>query len=237
MSIASMMPSSHLILCRPLLLLPSIFPSTRGFSVSRLFTIRSQTDTVNSILDNYSYFLPSPQTSNIWEPTVHTLSCWPCFLLHWENKSNLWVEFHKLLPPSHPTIYSPTLYLLLHLPCDQLPVKAAPLHPHIRSHSLSWPQRHLSSRFPVFSISPSLLRHICCSCAHLKKINSLVLRIWKLLRKYILKVLTTRKKNSVTMFDVRQSSPHCGDHFPKYTNIESEKLNQDIWNSIMLYVN
>ena len=32
MSIVSMMPSNHLILCRPLLLLPSIFPSIRVFS-------------------------------------------------------------------------------------------------------------------------------------------------------------------------------------------------------------
>ena len=32
MSIASVMPSNHLILCRPLLLLPSIFPSIRVFS-------------------------------------------------------------------------------------------------------------------------------------------------------------------------------------------------------------
>ena len=33
MSIESVMPSNHLILCRPLLLLPSIFPSIRVFSV------------------------------------------------------------------------------------------------------------------------------------------------------------------------------------------------------------
>ena len=32
MSVESVMPSSHLILCRPLLLLPSIFPSIRVFS-------------------------------------------------------------------------------------------------------------------------------------------------------------------------------------------------------------
>ena len=32
MSIESVMPSSHLILCHPLLLLPSIFPSIRVFS-------------------------------------------------------------------------------------------------------------------------------------------------------------------------------------------------------------
>ena len=32
MSIESVMPSNHLILCRPLLLMPSIFPSIRAFS-------------------------------------------------------------------------------------------------------------------------------------------------------------------------------------------------------------
>ena len=32
MSIESVMPSNHLILCCPLLLLPSVFPSMRGFS-------------------------------------------------------------------------------------------------------------------------------------------------------------------------------------------------------------
>ena len=38
--IASVMPSSHLILCHPLLLLPSIFPSTRGFSNESALCIR-----------------------------------------------------------------------------------------------------------------------------------------------------------------------------------------------------
>ena len=36
----SVMPSSHLILCRPLLLLPSIFPSTRVFSNESALRIR-----------------------------------------------------------------------------------------------------------------------------------------------------------------------------------------------------
>ena len=35
-----MMPSNHLILCRPLLLLPSIFPSIRDFSNESAFCIR-----------------------------------------------------------------------------------------------------------------------------------------------------------------------------------------------------
>ena len=40
MSIESVMPSSHLILCRPLLLLPSIFPSVRVFSNELFLRIR-----------------------------------------------------------------------------------------------------------------------------------------------------------------------------------------------------
>ena len=40
MSIESVMPSNHLILCRPLLLLPSIFPSTGVFSNESVLCIR-----------------------------------------------------------------------------------------------------------------------------------------------------------------------------------------------------
>ena len=42
MSTESEMPSNHLILCRPLLLLPSIFPSIRVFPMSRLFASGGQ---------------------------------------------------------------------------------------------------------------------------------------------------------------------------------------------------
>ena len=40
MSIESVMPSNHLILCRPLLLPPSIFPSIRAFSKESVLHIR-----------------------------------------------------------------------------------------------------------------------------------------------------------------------------------------------------
>ena len=40
MFLESMMPSNHLILCRPLLLLPSIFPSIRVFSNESALRIR-----------------------------------------------------------------------------------------------------------------------------------------------------------------------------------------------------
>ena len=43
MSIESVMPSNHLILCRPLLLLPSIFPSIRVFSGGQRVGISAST--------------------------------------------------------------------------------------------------------------------------------------------------------------------------------------------------
>ena len=40
MSVESVMPSNHLVLCHPLLLLPSIFPSNRVFSSESVLHIR-----------------------------------------------------------------------------------------------------------------------------------------------------------------------------------------------------
>ena len=42
LSVESVMRSNHLILCLPLLLLPSVCPSIRVFSVSQVFTARGQ---------------------------------------------------------------------------------------------------------------------------------------------------------------------------------------------------
>ena len=42
MSIELVMPSNHLILCHPLLLLPSIFPSIRVFPMSQFFASGGQ---------------------------------------------------------------------------------------------------------------------------------------------------------------------------------------------------
>ena len=42
MSIKSVIPSNHLILCHPLLLLPSVFPSIRVFSMCQFFTSGGQ---------------------------------------------------------------------------------------------------------------------------------------------------------------------------------------------------
>ena len=48
MSIESVMPSNHLILCRPLLLLPSIFPSIRVFAMSQFLASGGQSIEVSA---------------------------------------------------------------------------------------------------------------------------------------------------------------------------------------------
>ena len=48
MPIESVMPSSHLILCLPLLLLPSILPSIRSFPMSQLFAWGGQSTGVSA---------------------------------------------------------------------------------------------------------------------------------------------------------------------------------------------
>ena len=48
MSIESVMPSNHLILCRPLLLMPSIFPSIRVFFNESVLHIRGQSIVVSA---------------------------------------------------------------------------------------------------------------------------------------------------------------------------------------------
>ena len=52
MSIESVMPSNHFILCRPLLLPPSIFPSMRVFSTESAFHNRWPKYTLNYTLQN-----------------------------------------------------------------------------------------------------------------------------------------------------------------------------------------
>ena len=57
LSIEAKMPSNHLILCRPLLLLPSLFPSIKTLPISRLFTSGGQgigASASASVLPRYS---------------------------------------------------------------------------------------------------------------------------------------------------------------------------------------
>ena len=59
-SIESVMPSNHLILCRPLLLLPSVFPSIRVFPMSWLFASGSQS------IGALAYASVLPMSFQVW---------------------------------------------------------------------------------------------------------------------------------------------------------------------------
>ena len=65
-SIESVMPSSHLIFCRPLLLLPPIPPSIRVFPMSQLFAWGDQSTGVSALAS----FLP--KKSQGWSPSEWT---------------------------------------------------------------------------------------------------------------------------------------------------------------------
>ena len=100
MSIDSVMPSNHLILCHPLLLLPSIFPSIRVFSKESLLSIRwpKYSSFSFSISPSNEYFLKeisfislqSKGLSRVFSNTTvqkhqffgAQLSLWSNFLIH-----------------------------------------------------------------------------------------------------------------------------------------------------------
>ena len=79
MSIESVMPSNHLVLCRPLLLLPSMFPSIRVFSNESVLHIR---------WPKYCNFSFSISASNEYSGLIsYRIDCFdpgqpsPCFIL------------------------------------------------------------------------------------------------------------------------------------------------------------
>ena len=65
-SIESVMPSSHLILCHPLLLLPQSLPASESFPVSQLFIWGGQSTGVSALAS----FLP--KKSQGWSPSEWT---------------------------------------------------------------------------------------------------------------------------------------------------------------------
>ena len=104
MSIESVMPSSHLILCRPLLLLPSILPSIRVFSSE---------STLHTRWPNYCSFSFSISTSNEHPGLVSFRMDWldllavqgtlKCLLQHHSSKASiLWCSAFFTVQLSHP---------------------------------------------------------------------------------------------------------------------------------------
>ena len=104
MSIESVMPSIHLILCRPLLLLPSIFPSIRIFSNESALRIR---------LPKYWSFSFSISPSNEYSGLISFRMDWlhllavqgtlKSLLQHHSSKASiLWNSAFVIVQLSHP---------------------------------------------------------------------------------------------------------------------------------------
>ena len=112
MSIESVMPGNHLILCCPLLLLPSIFPASGSFQMSQLFASGGQSIGVSastSVLPmntqdlsplgwtgwislqskGFQQSSPTPQFESIYSSTLSLLYGPPLTSIHdyWKNHS------------------------------------------------------------------------------------------------------------------------------------------------------
>ena len=104
MSIESVMPSSHLILCRPLLLLPSIFPSIRVFSNEIVLHIRWPK------YWSFSFSIsPSNEYSGLisfridWLDLLAVQGTLKCLLQHLSLKASiLWWSAFFMVQLSHP---------------------------------------------------------------------------------------------------------------------------------------
>ena len=102
MSIELVMPSNHLILCRPLLLLPSFFPSIRVFSNESVLPIRR--------LKYWSFsFSISPSneysglTSLVWLDLLTGQGTLKSLLQHHSSKASiLWCSTFFIVQVSHP---------------------------------------------------------------------------------------------------------------------------------------
>ena len=111
MSIESVMPSNHLILCRPLLLLPSIFPSIRVFS---------HESTLCSRWPKYWSFSFNISPSNEHPGLISFKMDWLDFLAvqetlkslqHHSSQASILLQFYPYLVLKTHCIYKNTLYM------------------------------------------------------------------------------------------------------------------------------
>ena len=100
MSIESVMPSNHLILCHPLLLLPSIFPSIRVFSNESVLLIRWPKYWSFSLSNEYSELISFRAD---WFDLLAAQGTLECLLQHHSSKSSiLWHSAFFMVQLSHP---------------------------------------------------------------------------------------------------------------------------------------
>ena len=103
MSTQLVMPSNHLILCRPLLLLPCIFPSIRVFSVESLFTLGSQFWSFNFNISPPNEYSELISFKIDWFDLLVVRETLESVLQHHSSEASvLWHSVFFMVQPSHP---------------------------------------------------------------------------------------------------------------------------------------
>ena len=104
MSIESMMPSNHLILCHPLPLLPSIFPSIRVFSSESAVCIRwPKCWSFSFIISPFNEYSGLISFRTDWFDLLAVQGMLKSFLQHHKLKASiLWCSAFFLVQLSHP---------------------------------------------------------------------------------------------------------------------------------------
>ena len=100
-SVESVMPTNHLILCRPILLPPSIFPSIRVFPMSQFFTSGGQS---TGVLASASVL---PRNIQDWFPLGWT--GWISLQSKGLSESSPTPQFKSINSSALSFLYSPTL--------------------------------------------------------------------------------------------------------------------------------
>ena len=122
MFIESVMPSSHLILCRPLLLLPSIFPSIRVFSNESALRIRWPKYWSFSFNTSPANEHPGLMSFRIdWLDLLAVQGTLKSLLQHHSSKASTLKKKKGINSSALSFLYSPTL---------------TPIHDHWKNHSL-----------------------------------------------------------------------------------------------------
>ena len=162
MSIESVMPSNHLVLCHPLLLLPSIFPSIRvfsdesalcirywsfGFSISpskeysRLISFRIDWFELLTVQGILKSLLPSPQFKNI--------NCSVLSLLY--GLTLIYMTTGKTIALTRWTFVGKIMSLLFNM----LPGLAIAFLPRSKCFLISWLQSPYDPAIPFLAIQPN----------------------------------------------------------------------------------
>ena len=174
MSIESVMPSSHLILCHPLLLTPSIFPSIRVFSNESVLCIRWP--------DYWSFSFsisPSNEYSGLisftmdWLDLLAVQGTLKSLLLHHSSKASiLWHSAFFTVQLSHPymttektialtrrTFVGKVMSLLFHM-LSRLVITFLPQSKHLLISWLQSPSAVILEHQKIKSLTVSTVSHL-----------------------------------------------------------------------------